>query len=134
MLEYNLPPAPPAPSLARDVVRSVVPPLSDAAAHSVLLMTSEIVSNALRHGRPQASQEVALRVDRRPHNVRVEVLNDGPAFVPERPDKPTEARDSGYGLYLVDRLSTAWGVEAEGERTKVWFELDDDADGPSGSG
>ena len=102
-----------------------MPPLSPDAADSVLLMTSEIVSNALRHGRPQPSQEIVLRVERRPHNLRVEVLNEGPPFVPEPPFQPNDERDGGYGLYLVDRLSTQWGVEAEDERTKVWFEIDD---------
>ena len=126
MNEHILPPAPPAPSTARDIVRSVEPPLAPDAADSLLLMTSEVVSNALRHGRPQPSQEIVLRVERGPHNVRVEVLNDGPVFVPEPPFQPNDERDGGYGLYLVDRLSNAWGVEPEGDRTKVWFEVDDD--------
>ena len=125
MDEYMLPPAPPAPSAAREIVRSVIPPLSPDASDSVLLATSEVVSNALRHGRPQSSQEIVLRVERRPHNVRVEVLNEGPVFVPEPPFQPNEDRDGGYGLYLLDRLSSAWGVEPEGGRTKVWFEIDD---------
>ena len=128
MDEHNLPPAPPAPSKARKIVRSVTPALSPNAADSVLLMTSEVVTNALRHGRPQPSQEIVLRVERRPHNVHIEVVNDGPVFVPEPPFQPNDERDGGYGLYLVDRLSSAWGVEPEGERTKVWFEVDDGLD------
>src|SRR4051812_24134876 len=128
MDEHSLPPAPPASAAARDIVRVVQPPLGPTAAESVLLMTSEVVTNALRHGSPNPSQEIVLRVERQPHNVRVEVLNEGPPFIPEPPFQPSEQRDSGYGLYLLDRLSNAWGVEPEGEQTKVWFEVDDDAD------
>jgi hypothetical protein len=57
--------------------------------------------------------------------MRVEVLNDGPSFTPDPPFQPNDERDGGYGLYLVDRLSSAWGVEDEGARTKVWFEVED---------
>jgi anti-sigma regulatory factor (Ser/Thr protein kinase) len=125
MDEHILPPVPPAPRAAREIVRSLLPPLSPGAADTVLLMTSEVVTNALRHGQPQPSQEIVLRVDRRAHNIRVEVLNDGKPFVPEPPFQPDDERDGGYGLYLVDRLSSTWGVDAEGGRTKVWFEVED---------
>jgi anti-sigma regulatory factor (Ser/Thr protein kinase) len=128
MDEHLLPPAPPSPSTAREIVRSVSPPLSADASDAVLLMTSEIVTNALRHGRPQSAQEIVLRVERGPHNVRIEVVNDGPVFVPEPPFQPNADRDGGYGLYIVNRLASAWGVEPEGDRTRVWFEVDDDAD------
>jgi anti-sigma regulatory factor (Ser/Thr protein kinase) len=126
MDERSLPSASPAPAAARAIVRSLQPPLSPPVADAVSLMTSEVVSNALRHGGVQTSQEIVMRVDRRAHNIRVEVLNEGPMFVPEPPFQPNEDRDGGYGLYLVDALAKAWGVDPEGERTKVWFEVDDD--------
>ena len=128
MIEENLPPAPPAPAEARRIVASVMPPLRPETRDDVALMTSEVVSNAVRHGSHDSAQGISLRVDRREHNMRVEVLNDGPSFMPEPRFQPDDERDGGYGLYLVDRLSSAWGVEPEGGRTKVWFEVDDRAD------
>ena len=38
--------------------------------------------------------------------------------------EPGTTRTSGRGLYLVDTLSTRWGVESETEGKRVWFELD----------
>ena len=101
MPEYTLPPEPPAPAMAREIIGSVVPPLRPGTTDDVLLLTSEVVSNAIRHGAKEPSQEIVLRLERGEHNVRVEVVNDGPAFTPSPPFQPTEERDGGYGLYLV---------------------------------
>ena len=128
MPEFSLPPTPPAPAIAREIVGSVVPPLRPATTDNVLLLTSEVVSNAIRHGAQEASQEIVLRLERGEHNVRVEVLNDGPGFTPTPPFQPTEEREGGYGLYLVNRLAGSWGVDREDDRTKVWFEVSDASD------
>ena len=125
MPEYTLPPEPPAPSMAREIVGSVVPPLRPGTTDNVLLLTSEVVSNAIRHGAQEPSQEIVLRLERGDHNVRVEVLNDGPSFTPTPPFQPTEEREGGYGLYLVNSLARSWGVDREDDRTKVWFEVSD---------
>ena len=54
-------------------------------------------------------------------NLRVEVLDEGAGFDPL--DGSTDAAFGGWGLRLVDQLAAAWGVEREGARNKVWFEL-----------
>jgi anti-sigma regulatory factor (Ser/Thr protein kinase) len=81
------------------------------------------VTNAIRHGGRAAADEIVVRVycgD----CVRVEVLDTGPTF--ERPATPDHLTPSasGWGLFLLDRLTTAWGVEAERAGKTVWFELD----------
>ncbi len=38
-----------------------------------------------------------------------------------RPRDPGSTRD-GYGLYLLEKVATRWGVDSAGD-TKVWFEL-----------
>ena len=54
--------------------------------------------------------------------IRVEVHDSGPGFEPpEAP--PTLYRESGFGLFLVDRIADRWGVSSDGGTT-VWFELD----------
>jgi signal transduction histidine kinase len=63
-----------------------------------------------------------VRVDPREDAVHVEVLNPGPSFDPQVPRTPS-GTGTGLGLFLVEQLSSSWGVEAEGGRTKVWFEV-----------
>lgn len=86
------------------------------------LLTSELVTNAVRHGRGL----VRLTVRRRAPSVRVEVHDDGPALPAlSEVDEVDEAAESGRGLRLVDTLATRWGTERVPHDGKdVWFELD----------
>lgn len=90
--------------------------------HTLALLTSELVTNAVSHAGMAGGQVILVRLsdgDR----LRVEVLDEGPGF--QRPNRwlDTEA-SSGWGLQLVERLAAAWGVETENGRNLVWFELD----------
>ena len=56
-----------------------------------------------------------------------EVADDGPSF---DADAPLEAeqldsrdRDTGWGLFLVQRLARDWGVKEDRRSKRVWFEL-----------
>jgi anti-sigma regulatory factor (Ser/Thr protein kinase) len=97
---------------------SVPPEVAD----EVELLTSEVVTNAIRHARVDPLAEVILRVDASSDHVRVEVLNPGLSFDPPVPATPGVS-GTGLGLFLVDTLADAWGVDREGSRTKVWFEI-----------
>lgn len=91
------------------------------------LLVSEIATNAVRHtgliSEPGFGGEVGLRLTVSPGTVRVEVTDPGPGF--ERPGRPSPdpERGSGYGLYLVDKLTDRWGVDRGGPN-RVWIELD----------
>lgn len=52
--------------------------------------------------------------------LRVSVTDAGEGFVPGERD-PARA-DGGYGLYLVEKAATRWGVE-DTAPTCVWFEV-----------
>src|SRR4051794_31083776 len=100
---------PEAVSLARAAVRArlesdgALPPerLGD-----VLLLTSELVTNAIRHGGAAGPDDrIRVRVLRRGSRARIEVRDDGPGFA-RPPDRPSA--DGGMGLGLVDRLASAW--------------------------
>jgi hypothetical protein len=71
----------------------------------------------------------------RPTNVaiRVEVANPGPPFDPGIPVMPSAAKESGYGLSLVDTLAARWGVEQDTTHadpwTNVWFEIEPQMEG-----
>jgi anti-sigma regulatory factor (Ser/Thr protein kinase) len=84
------------------------------------LVTSEVVSNAVRHGGPGS-----VRVAAAPHadHLRVEVTDEGPGMVP-RPRATEPDEHGGFGLFIVEQLSRRWGVVRESDRTRVWFELD----------
>ena len=84
---------------------------------TALLLTSEVVSNAVLHART----EIALVVVVEPPVVRVEVADDE-----ERPPElrlSTEEDTSGRGMMLVELLSAAWGVRPFDGGKCVWFEV-----------
>jgi anti-sigma regulatory factor (Ser/Thr protein kinase) len=91
------------------------PPLME----TLRLLVTELVSNSVRHAR---ADTVVLRVLVGRTAVLTEVTDEGPGFDPEDTGKPG-TDDSGWGLFLVERLSHRWGVSQQDDATKVWFEL-----------
>jgi anti-sigma regulatory factor (Ser/Thr protein kinase) len=55
-------------------------------------------------------------------HVHVDVVDRGPGFDPKTASFP-DSPESGWGLRLLDRLATRWGVRRNHD-TVVWFELD----------
>lgn len=87
---------------------------------AVLLITSELVTNAVRHG----DGDVELRVILEHGRVRLEVLDDGhaPLAAPEVVPPPDAA--GGRGLHLVRSVAQHWGSGFDRDgRTMVWAEL-----------
>ncbi|NBE99596.1 ATP-binding protein [Nonomuraea sp. KC401] len=81
----------------------------------VLLVVSELVTNALVHG--DGPPSLRMRADA--FSVRIEVSDAG-ADLP-RPREPGPG--DGWGLHVVRLLSTGWGIApVEGGKT-VWCEL-----------
>lgn len=87
----------------------------------VVVLVSELVTNALRHGGADEHETIVVHLAIAPDVVRVEVCDQGPGF--ERPKilRP-RAEGGGNGLILVERLSSSWGVAGD-DGTCVWFEL-----------
>jgi len=85
------------------------------------LLVSELVSNAVLHSDapPSTGIELCARV-LSPGAVRVEVIDCGSGFSagPRDPAQPL----GGFGLYLVEKQATRWGVDRR-RGTRVWFEL-----------
>ena len=89
----------------------------------VLLLLTELVSNAVRHAGvgPDRSIHVTLRMW--PGGVRVEVVDPGIDSTRVRVS-PSGDESGGWGLVLVERISARWGVGNGGPGTCVWFEID----------
>jgi anti-sigma regulatory factor (Ser/Thr protein kinase) len=102
-------------------------PLDDRLERSLLddvrLLVSELVTNSVRHARCNCDAGiVGLDVKVHPDCLRVEVSDPGHGFEP-KPRYEGQSAESGWGLYLVDTLSSRWGV-GRTDGTNVWFEID----------
>ena len=114
---------PQAPSLARQAVSgfSERSEIDNTKRSTLALLVSELVSNAVMHSdAPPASGIVLCARLLERGKVRVEVIDRGAGFE-MAPRDPTKA-SGGYGLFLVERQASRWGIDREGG-TRVWFEL-----------
>jgi anti-sigma regulatory factor (Ser/Thr protein kinase) len=84
----------------------------------VALLTSELVTNAVRHA---AGPEITLVVSCSRGQVRVDV-HDTSGVLPEVADVPADA-ESGWGLHLVASLSDEWGYYRTPAGKAVYFML-----------
>ncbi|MDX3853009.1 ATP-binding protein [Streptomyces sp. AK02-01A] len=100
--------------------------VSDSVVDDAVLILSELLSNACRHGRPLGSTEIgdgdiraAWRVDKA-GRLTVEVTDGGGPTRPV-PATPSVTARGGRGLNIISALAQDWGVRdsASGEVT-VW--------------
>jgi anti-sigma regulatory factor (Ser/Thr protein kinase) len=89
----------------------------------MLLLLTELVTNAVRHGGAGDGLPVKVVVGRSPSGFTVAVTDEGPGFEWRGPDPRSPLEASGYGLLLVDRMARRWGIERGERSTTVWFEL-----------
>lgn len=117
---FALPPAPTSPREARVRAARELEEWGDAdARHAVLLLISELVTNAVIHARSTVT-------------VDLDVTDDGPVLVrvhDESTIRPTARSHhadvpGGRGMHLLDSLATRWGVEETGTGKNIWFEVD----------
>jgi anti-sigma regulatory factor (Ser/Thr protein kinase) len=111
-----------APSLARAAVLGFCEDLdlSPSTVATLTLLVSEVVTNAVIHPDVDPPGPIALcaRIGR--GRIRIEVSDNGSGFTPKARDP--DRLEGGYGLYLVEKEATCWGVE-QAPTTTVWFEL-----------
>lgn len=90
-----------------------------AVTEDVLLMVSELVTNACLHA-PGGPSELRLSWDG--SRLRVEVADESPV-VPRMRANRDPAQPGGHGLRVVDRLARAWGYVPDGAGKRVWLEV-----------
>ena len=87
-----------------------------------ILLTSELVSNAMMHSAGGCSLHATYRPH--PDRLRVEVSDDSTELPEMAPDAdPSSLRVGGLGLRLVDTVATRWGCDRRDDGKVVWFEL-----------
>jgi anti-sigma regulatory factor (Ser/Thr protein kinase) len=112
----TLPPDPAAARQARVALHGAH--LPEDLRHTVDLLATELIANAVRHADLGPGQQITFAARFVGDFIRVEVHDPGPGFDPER-----SREGKGFGLRMVDKLASRWGVEA-GPGTRVWFEVD----------
>jgi anti-sigma regulatory factor (Ser/Thr protein kinase) len=89
----------------------------------VVLLTSELVTNAVRHAGLKEGDSVDLEIDVDSDTLHVAVVDAGSGFDYSKIfDEPGDHR-GGWGLFLVDKVSDRWGIDATPPHS-VWFEID----------
>ena len=118
VLDRELPAEPLSASQAREAVTSaLITDVNDTTLDTLVLLTSELVTNVVTHARSSCH----LGVELFPDMVRVSVTDAS--------GQPLEVRqvgddsESGRGLALVEMLSSNWGVVNRSIGKTVWFEV-----------
>ena len=107
--------------IARHFVEEHRDDLADDLIEDAQLLVSEIVTNAVLHGRP----DITLAVRPAPPGLGI-VVTDGGDGRPQMADpRPDADRPSGRGLLILEAVASAWGVvpTAHQPGKAVWFDL-----------
>jgi serine/threonine-protein kinase RsbW len=125
-VHVELPPDPTAARAARETARRVLPRWRlGALLDPVLLVVSELVGNAVRHGRPP----VDLKLRRSNGGVRIDV-HDGDPAAPAPASAADAQAESGRGMLLVEAVTADHGVDQiEGDGKVVWATVEPEASG-----
>lgn len=91
--------------------------LRDDRCDDVVLVLSELLGNAIRHGRPPLSYDVEVDGE----DVVV-VVQDAESASPQTA-APAPAAESGRGLVIVEQLARDWGWRACRDGKRVWARL-----------
>jgi anti-sigma regulatory factor (Ser/Thr protein kinase) len=103
--------------LSRSVVRGIVASCPPDFVDSATLLTDELVTNAIRHGRPP----IVLTIRFDAGALVIEVVDSGPGQpVPRQVDANAER---GRGLSIVGQVADEWGVREMTEGKRVWCTL-----------
>jgi anti-sigma regulatory factor (Ser/Thr protein kinase) len=124
--EIRVPGGPKAPAQVRSrLERQLGDEVGEERLSDLRLLTTEVVSNSVRHGRVGPDGWVSAAVSHAGGSLRVEVRDSSVGGRPE-PRQPDYEEGGGFGLFLLDQIASAWGVERD-PHLCVWFELPHEA-------
>ena len=133
LVDLRLPPELTSPARARYALRPLEERFDEETVFRLRLLTSELVTNSVKHAHLADQELIGIRVVCEPGAVRVEVLDPGHGLpAPEQisPEggwqyhqvRPDPDWPGGWGLSLVENLADRWGV-VQDRGTTVWFEV-----------
>jgi anti-sigma regulatory factor (Ser/Thr protein kinase) len=103
---------------ARSLVRSIMAEQAAELRDVAVLLTDELVTNAVVHG----GGHFVLTAELGARSLRVAVADPSPAS--PQVLAPSIEQEHGRGMAIVASLATAWGADTEGAGKEVWFTLD----------
>lgn len=95
--------------------------LSAAEHDDVMLLISELVTNAVRHARCDPVATVVIRLAASSDCIRIEVSDRGAGFATAAITRPAGHSEGGRGLFIIDAIASRWGTACS-ERHCVWLE------------
>jgi len=98
-------------------------PLPSFLSEKARLLVSELVTNSIRHAGLAPNDQIRVTAEWSGTRLRVDVFDRAGVPVPHEVSgaiRPFPGAESGWGLYLVDRLAARWGRG----RGRYWFELE----------
>ena len=121
-LVFELPATPTAASVARRALLAGNGALPGSVRDDVVLLVTELVSNAVRHAGAGPERPLQVQLLHRPRCVVVAVADEGPGFTWD-PNASAGSESGGWGLFLVDQIADRWGVERTTSGSCVWAEI-----------
>ena len=107
------------PRAAREAISALAGDLPDETLAIARLLVSELVANSVKHGPSGQSTKVGLYVQVERDRLRAEVSDGSTRGARLR----VAGETGGYGLILVEALSTRWGSGRDGDLNVTWFKL-----------
>lgn len=108
-------------SLARRELRQLLDTahIDQDTSDTAVLLATELVTNAVEHGRGSAYLDAAVQDSA----IRLEV-SDSSTIAPRPNPEVGELDERGRGLLLIEALASRWGVLPRSDGKTVWCELD----------
>ena len=102
--------------------------LPDVLQADILLLVTELVTNAVRHSGAGPPTAVWLECRRTGDRLRFLVTDPGTRLLsnggpPVSPAGSSNGDSSGWGLFFVEQIAERWGVLAAPRGTCVWFDV-----------
>jgi anti-sigma regulatory factor (Ser/Thr protein kinase) len=120
MIQLALPAVPAAVRLARRAIRDALAAWQlSGVEETVVLLVSELVTNAVRHAKNTGAISLELRSTGT--WLRIEVQDADPQW--PQPRIPAGCDESGFGFVLIEALAGRWGVRQTPAGKAVWAEL-----------
>lgn len=117
--------APMTASVVRRRVRAVLTDwrLSAEVAEDVLLLASELLTNAITHALPPATLRLSQVLVDGLKAVHIEVTDAGPAAPADPPAFGPDPDEHGRGIGIVMALSARYGVRVRADGTSWWADV-----------